>query len=511
MSRAEDRRRNFKKGVDADEARRKREDAAELLRKSKREENLQKKRNMGAEVASTGAESRWTPELLQRLVQGVGSSIPRDQFLATQQFRKLLSVEHMPPITPVIESGVVPRFVEFLNDFSNPDLQFEAAWALTNIASGTPEQTAVVIGHEAIPVFVKLLTSPNDDVREQAVWALGNIAGDSAKCRDLVLQAGALTPLLSQLRESEKFSMLRNATWALSNLCRAKPPPPFEWVSPSLGTLSNLVFSTDIEVLTDACWALSYLSDGEPARIEAIIQSGVSRRLVELLMHQSLLVQTPALRAVGNIVTGDDRQTQVIIQCGALPNLLSLLSSPKKGVRKEACWTISNITAGNKEQIQEVLNVGLIPPLVSLLSTAEFDIKKEAAWAISNATSGGSQQQVEYIVECGAIKPICDLLTANDTKIINVALEALDNILRAGKQKQKDANLDVNPYCALVDQGGGLNSLEVLQEDLNEAVYQKVVNIIENYFPFEDEEEDSSNATGFGATAAPPTGGFQFG
>ena len=289
--------------------------------------------------------------------------------------------------------------------------------------------------------------------------------------------------------------------------------------------LAKLVYSLDDEVLIDACWAISYLSDGSNDKIQAVIEAGIPRRLVELLMHASTSVQTPALRSVGNIVTGDDVQTQVIINCGALPALLSMLSSSKDGIRKEACWTISNITAGNSNQIQAVIDANIIPPLINLLSNGDFKTRKEACWAISNATSGGLQRpdQIRYLVHQGAIKPLCDLLACPDNKIIQVALDGLENILKVGEM-DKDASDNpaeraVNRYALFIEEANGMEKIHESQNNANEEIYMKAYNIIEKYFSDEDEAgadvnelgpqaQGEGNTFGFGAGVQP--GNFSF-
>ncbi|KAF8077049.1 hypothetical protein N665_1066s0011 [Sinapis alba] len=493
-AKTEVRRNRYKVAIDAEEGRRRREDHMVEIRKNKREENLQKKRREGISAAPQTGEDCLT-ENLADIVGGIWSEDSNLQLEKTTLLRKLLSIVHNPPIVDVIQSGVVPRVVTFLSRVDSPKLQFEAAWMLTNIASGTSENTNVIIESGAIPIFIHLLSSASEEVREQAVWALGNVAGDSPKCRDLVLSFGAMLPLLSQFNEHTKLSMLRNATWTLSNFCRWKPQPSFEQTSPALPVLKTVVQSTDDEVLTDACWTLAYLSDNTNEHIQAVIDAGVVPRIIQLLAHTSPAVMIPALRTIGNIITGDDLQTQTVLDHQVLPSLLALVTKTyKKNVKKEACWVISNITAGSSNQIQAVIEAGIIQALVWVQQNEEFEVKKEAAWAISNATFVGTHDQIKFMVSRGCIRPLCDLLTCPDTSIVRVCLEALENIMVIGEAlKSKGQTGEENLFATLVEEAGGLEKIENLQSHDNDDIYQKSVKILESYWTEDDDEEIRAN------------------
>ena len=468
------------------------------IRTDKRVEMLEKKRRGGGtDETSIANEGNMDPlafnnatnpaiipvALLPQFANMVFSPDRDYAFHGTLMIRKLLSVESNPPIQEVVDTGVIPYFVEFLKMDDYPQLQFECVWALTNIASGTAAHANLVLDSGAVPHFVRLISSPSEDCREQATWAVGNIAGEGDKCRDVCLNSGAMPPLLNLIMTPGiRITTLRNAVWTLSNLCRSKPPPPLESVAIALPVVANLIHHTDDEVIIDATWAVSYISDGSNERVQAALDAQVLPRIVQLLSAPTTAMQTPAIRTIGNVVTGTDKQTQAIINAGALSAMHFLLGHQKRAIRKETCWALSNICAGQQDQIQAVINANLFPALLGCTRAPELEVKKEAVWAVANTASGGTAEQIRYLVEVKAIETLCELLEMFDPKIVVVALEALSNILQLGAEDKLLSNAARNHYADIVLECGGVELLERLQTHTNNDVYHHTVSILEAYF-----------------------------
>lgn len=443
---------------------------------------------------------------MAELVRQVQHGTPEARLEATTAMRRKLSVAHAPPLQEAIDAGAVPLMVGFLSD-GDSKLQFEASWVLTNIASGTSSQTQAVVKQGAVPPFVKLLTSPNFETREQALWALSNIAGDSAELRDHVFTFDPMTPILQLIVESEqegKVGILRNAVWALSNLCRGKPPPALSAIAPALPFLGRLVHCTDRDVLTDTLWALSYIGDGPSERIDALLQTGALGKVAECLNLSESRVLQPALRVVGNVATGSDQHTDVAVQCGILQFAPKLLSHTKASIRKEVLWLLSNVAAGTKAQLQAVLESDVFPRVLELATTDSAEVRKEAVWVIGNAVVGANSEQLKYIADAGSVKTLCEALDQlHDASTMNVLLDALRTFLKHGDAHKEQWGGE-NPYCAMVEEAGGLSTLEKLQEDGNPSVYSKVIDILTTFFEVEDEPTEAD-------APSIPAGGFNFG
>ena len=432
---------------------------------------------------------------ISKIAIDVRSPIPETKLEAVRKLRQFLSC-HQPPIDQVIESGVLPELVSFLGNDDDPTLQFEAAWLLTNVASGTSEQTRALVEAKAIPGFVHLLSSRNNDLREQGVWALGNIAGDCPELRDQVLEGGALKYLLHSLITSSQLTLVKHALWTVSNLCRGKPAPSFSMVSPAIPILELFLSAPEEEMLFgedllgDVLWSLAFLSDGSDDQIEMLVNNHdlIIPRLVDLMGSEHVAVTTPSLRSIANILTSDNH-TQTVLDCPmALPNLKKLFNATDKRTRKEACWAFSNITAGKVSEIQRVIDDGVVSMLIDFVGSndLEMDLKQEGVVALGNIFTGASVEQVvalEHIV----IPVFVSLLDCCDLKVILICLESLDNILRVGEDPIRFG--ERNPFVDTVEKSGGIEKLEELQAHQSQRVYERAFMILEQYFSDEEDEE----------------------
>lgn len=125
---------------------------------------------------------------------------------AAMNCRKILSKMKNPPIEELVNLGAHRTLTKLLDMnkyvtvgyfylFSN-NIVFEAAWALTNIASGESKHTKAVVECDSVPKLIELLDHPDIRIAEQSIWALGNIAGEGPSYRDMLIKVGIVTPAL---------------------------------------------------------------------------------------------------------------------------------------------------------------------------------------------------------------------------------------------------------------------------------------------------------------------------
>ena len=366
-----------------------------------------------------------------------------------------------------------------------PRLQYEAAWCLTNVASGTSEQTAILVQNGVVPLLSSLLESSVEIVREQALWGLGNISGDSAATRDVVLsQPDIIAKIHNIVRIAKNRSVIKTTAWALLVMCKGVPPPPFTAVRGMFPVLGTLLHSTDVDVITDSCSAFLCILgsvSGESdrlSRLNALVEMGITRRIAELLSSPSPVVQQLAVRLLGRITAGNDSHTQTVINVGALPPMLSLLSSPSKTVRQEVCWTLSNITAGNESQVDAVISAGFLPYILSFIRGNEYDVKREAAYVVANACCSGSVPQIQKIAAEGGLDALCGLLGTYDARMLAAVLDALDNIARAGYYcvPGADDDDDENIFVTKMEELGVVSQLESLAENHTDVAVSEAAN-----------------------------------
>lgn len=505
----------YKNTAKHEDMRRRRTECSVEIRKQKREDALMKRRNIACDDIEsesctedestkqpTAGQTSLKPLPIPEIITILQNNPSIDQLrVAFEAIRRLLSRSRNAPVDEVIQSGLIDALVQALY-VEDEKVRFEAAWGLTNIVSGTSEQTMAVVNKGAVAPLVALCKSPTSRVAEQACWAIANIAGENPDTRNLVLEAGildAVEPLFNKLDELN-VEFVRTLAWLHSNLCRHKSPAvELNVLRVIASRLRKCLVHNDATVRQDSCWALGYLTDGSDDQVNVALETDCFQPAVELLKSSKDAEVAPALRVVGNFAAGSDVLTQVVVDNGILDVIRLLMERTRSQIiLKESCWVLSNVIAGTREQINAVIKAKLISSIVNVLETGDTRSKIEASWAFANLSQGGTTRQILCLAEREYIKVFCAVLVpSNHADLLINILETLFFLLTT-LSNQKSNKMSLATACEYIEEFEGLEKLENLQQHANEKVYEVSYKIVEHFFSNEDGNEEKVNMSADG-------------
>jgi importin subunit alpha-1 len=223
--------------------------------------------------------------------------------------------------------------------------------------------------------------------------------------------------------------------WLVANLCSGKPAPPLSAVACVLPHLAAMIQYPDTDVVANALWCLSFISDGSSAGISAILAHGVLPAIIyKLSSGAENRIDLPALRCLGNIVSGDGHQTTLAIEHGAITVLSSLLRAqllfPRAETKKEILWALSNIAVGSVQQINALLQAGVFDLIADSIAVDDQSIRKEGQWTVANALQSASPADRTAIIGSASFRALLHAASAH--RICQGGVEGIGTALEHG-------------------------------------------------------------------------------
>ncbi|KAM3679564.1 armadillo repeat-containing protein 3 [Ammospiza nelsoni] len=235
-------------------------------------------------------------------------------------------------IRKILHWEEVETFLLRLLETNNDDVKIAASQAISAMCENIDSKC--VLGLQGIPQLVKLLSSDNEELKEVVVTALTNLTTANLRNASVVAKAEGIAPLIKTLN-AQRDGAISNAIAVLTNLALQEP---IRASIQSQGIMSALVGplrSTNSQVQSKAAFAVAAFACDAGARAELRNVGGLGP-LVELLHSNYEEVRRNACWAV--MVCGSDEVTAFeLCRLGALDILEEInLSSKRKNKFSEA-------------------------------------------------------------------------------------------------------------------------------------------------------------------------------
>ena len=310
--------------------------------------------------------------------------------------------------------------------------QRHASDALTRLATENTDNQAQIAKR-----LVGLLDHDDATVVARAATDLQNLAKDHKQAPAVIVNAGAISPLVTVLSNGKTEEGRQEAARTLYTLADSGPT---NQIAIAVGLVALLGVGTELaqEYVTQL---LLTLSDGQADgnNRKAIAKAGPFKMLVQQLKAESTKVKMLAAAVLSKLSGDQPENVDAIANANGIPPLVALLNTG--GMESQAYVTIvlADMTRKDQELAMTVASEGGIPVLAALLlSDHTVDARAQAASTLGKIAVG----HPEEVGECGAIEPLVKLLTTGNRVAQLEAALALAYIAGGAKITQDRIKLE---------------------------------------------------------------------
>lgn len=380
-------------------------------------------------------------KLLEQAKENLLSNEQLQQLDGAQTIRLMLNTQAHPSTNAVVESGVVSVMVDMLRDkLSSSELRSECIWTLTNICSGTHDQTSVVCEPPNLEFFVSLLDLSIEyeycDLKE-LLYLLANIAADSVGHRDTLINLGIVHNLIlifSIYNTEQKIIEL--ATWLLCNLFRGNPFANFNNMKELIPICVQLI-KLDVEsILYHSLYSLRMLmiSENGPNVLNSLLESDLANTCVEHLSNKNISarVKEKCLQILVYIASNPKHEyAQVILNLPILQTCREILITNQYDSLKSKCLLLISNFCAIPSQLQDVMNSNILfNVILPHYFQQNHSIKIEILWIMTNMINSGNDNQINVLLNYHNFCSIFfDIFEIADEFLLFAGIEAILNIL----------------------------------------------------------------------------------
>ena len=326
----------------------------------------------------------------------------------------------------IASNGGIKPLVQLLADGNEAALD-HASHALTTLATGNAENQAQIAKK-----LVSLLDHDDANVISRAARDLQSLARDHPGAPVVIVNAGAIMPLVTVLSNGKTEQGRTEAGGTLATLASSGPE---NQLAIAIGLVGLLGVGTDQaqEYVTALLLDLSSGLESDLENRRAIANAGPFRMLVQQMRSESFKVKQLAAAVMSKLSGDSDENILEIAKSNGIPPLVALLDVDDPETQEHAAVVITDMTRSHMEHAEAVKQEGGIPLLVALLTDHHtIHTKGWAAHALGNVAKVNPRE----VGQANAVKPLVKLLKTKNLVVQQKAAYALMGIAAGGTANQ---------------------------------------------------------------------------